>query len=88
MFEPLKFYCALNNKQISETLSSPEGWSGGAKVLVKLSVPGRPTTWIIVGQGPFALAIGAGGVVWMFFFFSRLSFLFSLPLSERRPDID
>ena len=24
-------------------------------------VPGRPTIWIIVGQGPTALAVGAGG---------------------------
>ena len=23
--------------------------------------------WIIVGQGPIALAVGAGGVVWTFF---------------------
>ena len=33
----------------------------------KLSVPGRPTIWIIVGQGPIALAVGAVGVVWTFF---------------------
>ena len=37
------------------------GWSGGAKVLGKLPVPGRPTIWITVGQGPTALAVGAGG---------------------------
>ena len=37
------------------------GWSGGAMVLGKLSVPGRPTIWITVGQGPTALAVGAGG---------------------------
>ena len=30
-------------------------------VLGKLPVPGRPTIWIIVGQGPYALAVGAGG---------------------------
>ena len=30
-------------------------------VLGKLPVPGRPTIWITVGQGPTALAIGAGG---------------------------
>ena len=30
-------------------------------VLGKLSVPGRPTIWMIVGQGPIALAVGAGG---------------------------
>ena len=29
-------------------------------VLCKLPVPGRPTIWIIVGQGPTALAVGAG----------------------------
>ena len=27
----------------------------------KLPVPGRPTIWISVGQGPTALAVGAGG---------------------------
>ena len=37
------------------------GWSGGAMVLGKLPVPGRPTVWIGVGQGPTALAVGAGG---------------------------
>ena len=30
-------------------------------VLGKLPVPGRPTIWITVGQGPAALAVGAGG---------------------------
>ena len=30
-------------------------------VLGKLPVPGRPTIWMIVGQGPIALAVGAGG---------------------------
>ena len=49
-------------------------------VLGKLPVLGRPTIWIIVGQGPTALAVGADGVVWTFFF-SRLSFLFSHSLS-------
>ena len=31
-------------------------------VLGNLPVPGRPTLWITVGQGPTALAVGAGGV--------------------------
>ena len=35
--------------------------SGGAMVLGKLPVPGRPTIWITVGQGPTALAVGVGG---------------------------
>ena len=30
-------------------------------VLGELPVPGRPTIWITVGQGPTALAVGAGG---------------------------
>ena len=30
-------------------------------VLGKLPVPGRPTTWMIVGQGSIALAVDAGG---------------------------
>ena len=30
-------------------------------VLGKIPVPGRPTIWIIVGQGPAALVVGAGG---------------------------
>ena len=47
-------------------------------VLGKLPVPGRPT-WMIVGQGPIELAVGASGVVWTFF--SQLSFLFSFSLS-------
>ena len=29
-------------------------------VLGKLPVPGRPTIWITVGQGPIALAVSAG----------------------------
>ena len=37
------------------------GWSGGAMVLGKLPVLGRPTIWITVGQGPTALVVGAGG---------------------------
>ena len=37
------------------------GWSGGAMVLSKHPVPGRPTIWITVGQGPTALVVGAGG---------------------------
>ena len=58
----------------------PRGWSGGAKVLGKLPVPGRPTIWITVGQGPTALAVGAG---WGLFghFYSHLSFLSSFSLS-------
>ena len=47
-----------NSFQIASIIA---GWSGGAMVLGKLPVPGRPTIWITVGQGPTALAVGAGG---------------------------
>ena len=51
------------------------------KILGKLPVPGRPTFWFIVGQGPIALAVGAGGgcldIVTLF-----------LSVSGRWPDID
>ena len=46
---------------VSEPHLHAKGWSGGAMVLGKLPVPGRPTIWITVGQGPTALAVGAGG---------------------------
>ena len=63
------------------------GWSGGAMVLGKLPVPGRPTIWVILGQGPIALAVGAGGGLFGHFF-SSLFFLLFLPLSGRRPNIN
>ena len=63
------------------------GWAGGAMVLCKLTVPGRPTIWITVGQGPTALAVGAGEGYLNILLSSILPFL-SLPLFGRRPDID
>ena len=63
------------------------GWSGGAMVLGKLPVPGRPTIWITVGQGPTALTVGAGGGGLDIFILIYPFFLF-LPLFGRRPDID
>ena len=63
------------------------GWSGGAMVLGKLPVPGRPIIWIIAGQGPTALAVGAGGGCLDFFTLIYHSLPF-LPLFWRRPDID
>ena len=63
-----------------------KGLSGGAMVLGKLPALGRPTVWISVGQGPTALAVGAGGGC-LDIFTLILSFLF-LPLFLRRSDID
>ena len=56
------------------------GWPGGAMVLGKLPVAGRRTNWDIVGQGPTAFAVGAGGVVWTFFLCLLLLSSFSLTL--------
>ena len=46
-------------------------------VLGNFPVPGRPTIWITVGQGPIALAVGVGGggldiftLIYPFSFFS------------------
>ena len=57
-------------------------WSGGAMVLGKLRVPGRPTIWITVGQGPTALVVGAGGGC-LDIFTLICPFLFSFSLSLR-----
>ena len=53
----------------------------------KPPVRGVLLIWIIVGQGPIALAVGAG---WgcLDIFLSSIASLFFLPLSGRRPDID
>ena len=45
----------------SATFNLSAGVVGCAMVLGKLPVPGRHTIWIIVEQGSFALAVGAGG---------------------------
>ena len=42
----------------------------------------------IVGQGPTALVVGAGGGCLDIFFLSSIFSLFFLPLSGSRPDMD
>ena len=82
-------------------LLSNRGWSGGAKVLGKLPVPGRPTVLITVGQGPTALAVGAGGgcldIFTLIYHFSilspshwetaryRLKYCLKGPLNQKQP---
>ena len=56
-------------------------------VLGKLPVPGRPTILITVGQGPTALAVGAGGGC-LGIFTPVFPFFLFIPLFGRRPDID
>ena len=79
--------------------SSIHWWSGGAKRLGKLPVPGRPTNFDVVWQGPTALAVGAGGGCLDFFslifsFLSpslwetaryRLKYCLKGPLSPKQP---
>ena len=50
---------SYNKRRLTRLFENWE-WSGGAMVLGKLPVPGRPKIWVTVGQGPTALAIGAG----------------------------
>ena len=70
-------------------------------VLGKLPVPGRPTIWITVGQGPTALAVDAGGgcldiftLIYPFFSLSpslletaryRLKYYLKGPLNPKQP---
>ena len=84
---PVKGMVLFNLVFLSHLFFSIRGWSGGAMVLSKLPVPGRSTIWMIVGQGPIALAVGADGGGLTFLLSSILSLLF-LPLSGRRPEID
>ena len=64
------------------------GLSGGAMVLGKLPMPGRPTILITVGQGPIALAVGLGGGGLDISFTLIYPFSSLLPLFGRRLDID
>ena len=50
--------------------------------MVRLPVPGRPTIWMIVGQGPIALAVGVGGGCLVIFTLFYLFFPFSLSLGD------
>ena len=80
---PLRQYFSLY-----QAVSQREGGGGGVvrRCWVNFQCRGVLLIWIIVGQGPIALAVGAGGGVWTFFLSSIIS-LFFLPLSGRRPDI-
>ena len=66
--------------------------SGGGRVerrcWVNFQCRGVLLVWMIVGQGPIALAVGAGRGVFGHLFLSSIFSLFFLPLFRRRPDID
>ena len=72
----------LVNLYDSTHLFSVRGWSGGAMVLGKLPVPRRPTISMPVGQGPIALAVGAGGGCWDIFTLVYPFSSFSLSLGD------
>ena len=70
---------------------------------MKQLVPGRPTIWMTVGQGPIVLAVGAGGgclniftLVYLFFPLPpslweaaryRLKYCLKVPLNPKQPTI-
>ena len=54
-------YISMGFNAVKNSLIKSQGWLGSAMVLGKPPVPGRPIIWIIEGQGPTALAVGAGG---------------------------
>ena len=81
---------------INRVLHNVAGWSGGAMVLGKLPVPGRPTIWIAVGQGPTALVVGASGGLFGHFYSPlfhslwetaryRLKYCLKGPLNPKQP---
>ena len=66
------------------TVGGVVGWRDGAGSTASAGASYNLDT---VGQGPIALAVGAGGGVWTFLLSSILSLLF-LPLFGRRLDKD
>ena len=65
-----------------------KGWSGGAMVLGKLPVPGRPTNLDHCRARACCACSGCGWGFFGTFFLSSVVSLLFLPLSGRRPDID
>ena len=54
-------------------------------VLCKLPVPGRPTMWTKVGQGPIALAVGVGGGCLDICTRYRMKYCLKGPLNSKQP---
>ena len=77
-YSPFVLMC--RKTYITHSLLGEGGWSGGAKVLGKLSVPGRHTSLADSRARAYCACSRCWwGVVWTFF--SHLSFLFSFSLS-------
>ena len=86
MPELLSWKNSYNFISESELLQDGRGGRVMQRCWVNFQCQGILLIWIIVGQGPIALEVGAGGVVCTFFLSSVFS-LFFLPFSGRRPDI-
>ena len=79
----------ISNISFSSTPGNVRGGQVVQRYSVNFQCQGVLLTWIIVGQGPIALAVGAGGGGGgLDIFFSSLSSLFSFSLSGRWPDIE
>ena len=65
---------AKSHHLVTSSVQNPMGWSGGAMVLDKLLVPGRPTNLDNSGTRAYCTC--------------SITSLFFLPLSGRRSDID
>ena len=78
-FELMTGYLSLSDQQ----------WGGRVvrRCWVNFQCRGVLLICMVVGQGPTALAVGAGGVVWTFLLSSILSLLCLSPFG-RRSDID
>ena len=92
IFEPLKFFCTCERRTHLHQLPTcnslpPQGHydKGDGRVVrgcwVNFQCRGVLLIWIRVGQGPTALAVGAGGGCLDIFSQARLSFLSSVSLS-------
>ena len=91
----------IPRSRLTAFYQSYAGWSGGAKVLGKLPVPGRPTNLDYSRERAYVLAVGAGGgcldifsLIYHFSFLSpslwetarsRLKYCLKGPLSPNQP---
>ena len=70
-------YLFINIYQQISKFRNIRGWSGGAMVLNNFKCRGVLLIWLIVGQGPTALPVGAGGgcldIFTLIYLFSPLS---------------
>ena len=70
----------------AQTTNMFKGWSGGAMVLGKLPVPGRPANLDYSRARAYCACSGCGWGLFLDIF--SLAYHFFLPLFGRRPDID